>query len=214
MALRRLPLELESTAIPRRVAALLEAAEREVECFMDRRWHRPVPGFYPSDHRMVYHALLAMQCRHGLAARLFCEWGSGFAVAAGLAALLGCRAYGIETDRELVEAARGLATRFDVPVRIFQGSFVPAAARCLPLLADCLAWLDTTTPSAYGKIGLDPSDFGVIYAYPWPGEEQAVFELFDEYAAPGALLLTFHGAEDLRLHEKSVPRRRPRRRRR
>jgi hypothetical protein len=49
---------------------------------------------------------------------------------------------------------------------------------------------------------LDPDDFDVVFAYPWPGEEQVIFDLFAGSTAVGALLLTYHGLEGLRLHRK------------
>ena len=39
-------------------------------------------------------------------------------------------------------------------------------------------------------------------AYPWPGEEQVIFDLFTDYAAVGALLLTYHGQDGVRLARK------------
>jgi hypothetical protein len=49
---------------------------------------------------------------------------------------------------------------------------------------------------------LDPDDFDIIFAYPWPGEEQVIFDLFADNAAVGALLLTYLGQEGLRLQRK------------
>ena len=43
---------------------------------------------------------------------------------------------------------------------------------------------------------------GVLLAWPWPGEEQIVFDLFARYGAVGALLLTYHGLEGVRLQRK------------
>ena len=52
-----------------------------------------------------------------------------------------------------------------------------------------------------------PDDFDVIFAYPWPGEEDVIMQLFDRYAAVGALLLTYHGIEELRIRRKAHSRR-------
>ena len=67
---------------------------------------------------------------------------------------------------------------------------------------DGVAWLTTTGPDGYDELELDPDDFDVIFAYPWPGEEQVIFDLFADYAAVGALLLTYHGIEGVRLQRK------------
>ena len=65
-----------------------------------------------------------------------------------------------------------------------------------------LAWIETGGADGYEELGLDPSDFDVFFSYPWPGEEQMIRELFDHYAATGALLITYHGLEGLRIHRK------------
>ncbi|MEL7089295.1 MAG: hypothetical protein AAGL98_12790, partial [Planctomycetota bacterium] len=55
----------------------------------------------------------------------------------------------------------------------------------------------------YDDLGLDPEDFGLIYAYPWPGEEEVVEQIFAAVAATGALLLTYRSTEDLVLQRKT-----------
>ena len=62
--------------------------------------------------------------------------------------------------------------------------------------------VSTTGPNGYDELELEPDDFDVVFAYPWPGEEQVIFDLFDDCAAVGALLLTYHGINDLRLQRK------------
>jgi len=54
----------------------------------------------------------------------------------------------------------------------------------------------------YEDLGLDVDDFGLIFAYPWPGDEQVLEDLFDQYAATDSVLLTFHGIEDLKVQIK------------
>ena len=61
--------------------------------------------------------------------------------------------------------------------------------------ADDVAWLSTDGPDGYEELELEPDDFDVVFAYPWPGEEQVIFDLFADSAAVGALLLTYHGHE-------------------
>jgi hypothetical protein len=55
---------------------------------------------------------------------------------------------------------------------------------------------------------LAPDDFDIIFAYPWPDEAQVVDDLFDRYAAAGAVLLTYEGGADFRLRRKIAKRRR------
>jgi hypothetical protein len=212
MPLQRLPLLLEAAAAPRNVWSLLAEADERIETFMDVHRGEPVPGFYPSDFRMVYHALLYLDRQDGLANRRVCEWGSGFGVVSCLAAYFGATVYGIEADRRLVDEALALVRDRDVSVQFFHGSFVPSSARDSWQFADDLIWLDLSARSAYPRVGLDPVDFDLVYAYPWPGEERVILDLFDDHAMEGAMLLTYHGSEDLRLHRKLPDKRRKGRR--
>ena len=50
---------------------------------------------------------------------------------------------------------------------------------------------------------LEVTELDVVFAYPWPGEEEAVVDLFEAFAADGTLLVTYHGLEDLRLQRKT-----------
>ena len=71
------------------------------------------------------------------------------------------------------------------------------------------SWFTTEGDYAYEEMGLDPDDFDVVYAYSWPDEEAVVADLFDRYAGPGAVLVSYHGGTDFRLRRK-MPRRRRR----
>jgi hypothetical protein len=50
---------------------------------------------------------------------------------------------------------------------------------------------------------LDLDDFALVYAYPWPGEDDFHEFVFDRYAASGALLMLFCGPNDVRLWRKA-----------
>ncbi len=52
------------------------------------------------------------------------------------------------------------------------------------------------------RIGLDPDDFDVVFAYPWPGEERLIESLFEKYAAEEALLLMYNKFNSVRLRRK------------
>jgi hypothetical protein len=124
-----------------------------------------------------------------------------------LAALLDFDACGIEVEPELVDAAQQLADDFDLPVEFVQGSFLPAGYETGLEGANAeFAWLSTEAAPAYGPLGLDPDSFDVTFAYPWPDEEWVTERLFERHGRPGALLMTYHGGEDLRLRRKKVTR--------
>ena len=51
-------------------------------------------------------------------------------------------------------------------------------------------------------LGLAADDFDVVYAFPWPGEQDVFEALFDRSAAIGALLVTFHGVDGVVVQRK------------
>jgi hypothetical protein len=133
---------------------------------------------------------------------LFCEWGSGFGVVACLAAMLGFESCGIEIEGELVDAARALADDFGLSVEFIRGSFIPEGSDVCPDPDDGFAWLTTHDGGTQEELGLVPADFDTVFAYPWPDEERVVGELFERHAAVGAVLLTYHGNDVLRVRRK------------
>ena len=142
---------------------------------------RLTPAFVPSDFTAAYLALRALEESDLAPGRSFCEWGSGFGVAACLAAMLDFDACGIEAEEELVECAGAWRTtmvfRSNSPAAV---SFRPAR---LPTAS--MRWLVTDGRCGHRELGLDPEDFDVIYAYPWPDEERLTAELFARVAQAG-----------------------------
>jgi hypothetical protein len=106
-------------------------------------------------------------------------------------------------EAELVEAARRLADDFGLPVEFFRGSFIPRGASALARAGTGFSWL-TTDEGNPDELGLETDDFDVIFDYPWPDEEGLTATLFERYAAPGAVLVTYHGGEDFRVRKKKV----------
>jgi hypothetical protein len=45
-----------------------------------------------------------------------------------------------------------------------------------------------------------------VRTYPWPDEERVTSDLFERYAAVGAVLVTYHGGADFQLRRKTEPR--------
>jgi len=111
-----------------------------------------------------------------------------------LAATLGLDCCGIEIDELLVGTARDLAEEFGLPAEFIQGSFVPPGSeseleRIYAELDGGTFWMVTDSDDAYDRLGKDPADFDLIYAFPWPGEFELVESVFEESAANGSLLL-------------------------
>lgn len=202
--LRSLPLPEtlgQSTRSPRVERFLVEAARR-IDEFLYRRGNAKFHSFVSSNFPAVDDCLSWIVDRRLPTGQAFCEWGSGYGIATMLAADHGFDACGIEVEQDLVESAQRLALDFEIPAQFVQGSFIPEQADSMVSHLRELSYVDTQSASGYAELGLDLDDFDVIYAYPWPGEERFYERLFDKFAARGALLMTYHGVEGLRLKRK------------
>ena len=209
MPLVDIEISINGSVLPDDVVAFLREADLRVSEFVRNSPIR-VTGFVPSDFVTVYHALRAITEANLAPGTSLCEWGSGFGVVASLAAMLGFKVCGIEIERGLVDASRRLADDFGLPVEFVHGSLVPPGAEAYveetyaeEAQADNIVeWLVTDTDDAYEELGLDPDDFDVVFAYPWPGEECLIEILFEKYAAEEALLLMYNQYNSVRLLRK------------
>ena len=199
MALIDVRLPVDQPAVPGDVRAFLREAGRR----MDRlQFDEHVPAFVASDFQSAYATLRALAEANLAPGDLFCEWGSGLGVVACLAAMLGFDARGIEIEPSLVEAAVQLAADFDLPVEFIQGSFIPPGGGRSLGGSDPFAWLTTAEGRAHEELTIEPEEFAVVFVYPWPDEERAIADLFDHCAGTGALLVSYHGGEGLRVRRK------------
>lgn len=198
-----LPIELEAIveAPPPPVAALLADARTCIDAWFARPAHRTGIGFVPSDYEAVWRALAAVR-RQCPDLRQFCEWGSGFGVVAGLAAQLGFAAHGIEIDAALVATSRTWLAARGLRAAIAHGSFVPADDRGSERMADLETRTVLGAPDGYDELGCDLDDFEVVFAYPWPTEEELYCDLFRRRAEPGAVLVTYSRTEGVRAYRK------------
>jgi predicted O-methyltransferase YrrM len=197
MPLADVRLNIDDAAIPGDVERFLAEAERRIE--VHQRESR-VPGFVASDAERTYRVLesVAAKFERGGA---FCEWGSGLGVITCMAAMLDFDAVGIEIEEELVEGARQLARDFEVPAEFLHGSFLPHGCNVQTETGTGFAWLKTEE-AGLDELPFDPDDFDVIFAYPWPDEEDVAAVVFERYAKAGALLVTYHGGDVFRLRRK------------
>ena len=201
---RLTPLEFDPPllALPRRVEDLLADADERIERLQHTRRDRPIAAFVPCDFALAHHALHHIGEFSLAPGHRFVEWGSGAGVVACLAGMLGWDSVGIEIEEDLVDLAEGLAEDHGAEVEFVRGSFVPEGCHAELAEQRDINWLRTDGVDAYDWLGLDPDDFDLVFAYPWPGEEQLLFDIFAECGAVGALLLTYHGQEGLKLHRK------------
>ena len=201
MRLVEIELELPDVALPANEARLVAHARRHMAA-LEKEARGSLAAFVPSDYDLVYRALVLIQSGRLAAGRRFIEWGSGLGVVACLAEGLGFDAVGIEIESKLVDLAEKLAADHGARAQFACGSFVPRGVEVRFDWPADIAWLTTDGPDGYDELELEPDDFDVVFAYPWPGEEQVIFDLFADCAATGALLLSYHGQEGVRLQRK------------
>ena len=122
------------------------------------------------------------------------EWGSGLGSVTCMADALGFQACGIEIEPALVEVSRQIAAKHQSGATFVQGSYIPDSARSRQTRRDELILPD----------GRDVADAELIYCFPWPAEEPVVEWLFDRFARPQTLLLTYHGGGKFRLRRRAT----------
>ncbi len=193
---------LSDEDLPVEVDRFIETAEERILLFQEDLKGASIPAFVPSDFRKVYRALEHVRDLSLAPGTLFCEWGSGFGVVAGLAAWLGFDAHAIEINHDLMDNAETLAADFDLRIEFARGTFVPEGGDEYLDQTNEFEWLSPGGACGYESLGLEADDFDVIFAFPWPGEEIVVENLFTRFGAEGALLVTYHGIEEVRIRRK------------
>jgi len=201
MALIHVPVQIDPSIVPDDVGQLVCDVETRITSYVSDRTKKPPFGFVPSDFRRVYAALHRIMNDHLSPGNAFLEWGSGFGLVAILATRLDFETYGIEIDPDLVAVSEALAEELEAPVSFARGSFIPEDGEALTDAVPDTNWLSSGR-SAYPELGLEVDDFDVIFAYPWPGEEEVIADLFEHFAAPQALLVTYHGLDDVMVRRK------------
>ncbi len=203
MALREIPLHLsEEASLPSLVTEWIDNSRQRIELYWDHFSKEPLPQYVECDFDLVALALAEVVERDLADGRLFVEWGCGFAVVTGIAALLGLDAVGIEAEEMLCVEGRKLMAKHAVQAEVWQGNFLPNGARRLAEDTDPLVSLTHSLPPAYelNQMGLD--DFAIVFAYPWPGEEHFLRLVFDRYARSESLLLMYRGPYHIELYRK------------
>ena len=199
MALEEIPLTLKSGEVSPEIATMLAEAEQRLDHFFEVGLGRRYPRYLPSEAEKVYRAIIALKESGVLRGNTFCEWGSGFGIATCMASLIGFKAYGIELEEGLVELSTQLAQDLGIPVEILCTSYLPEGyEECqgqggkdlLPPQATTSGGVPIDTTPTYD--GLDPDDVDLFFAYPWPGQEEFMMDLFSEVATEDAVFLIYH----------------------
>lgn len=202
MSLKQLELVVDDSELPAAVIQWLEAGRARIERYWDQFTKKPLPQYIECDFDYVACALSTCVKQDLIDGHLFCEWGCGFGIVTGVAALLGLDAVGIEAEEFLCSQARVLLEQNAVRAEIWQGNFLPHGAHELAEEADPLVSLTHKIPAAYHEHDMPLSDFAITFVYPWPGEEHFLRAVFDRFARPGALLLQFRGPYHVELFRK------------
>jgi len=106
----------------------------------------------------------------------------------------------------LVELSIRLARHYHLKADFCRGNFVPHGGQKIAEEVSEFEWLAVGGPDPYDQMGMEIDDFDMVFAYPWPGEEQVIERLFDRFASDGALLMTYNGAEGVRLFRRRTAR--------
>jgi len=105
-----------------------------------------------------------------------------------------------------VALSERLAADYRLKVSFYRGNLVPYGGQRIAEQVGDFEWLAVGGSDPYEQMGLDINDFDIIFAYPWPGEQWVIERLFDRFAANGALLMTYNGAEGVRLFRRRTAR--------
>lgn len=197
----KLPPTIDEIAISTEIKSLIIDAQQRIEAFQDRWEKTKIEQFVAADYQLVYQTLRWLKESQPLIGNHFLEWGCGFAVVGALASTMGFDAIGIEAESVLLDQGRETIGNWNAPVELVLGNF-------LPKHAESLAY-DPTLPSlghqgdnAYEILQMELEDFAIVYAYPWPGEDDFHEAVFEQYAAPGAVLVLFCGPNEIRVWRK------------
>lgn len=187
-------------SVPERIRLLMEDAEESIAEFRTARNLEPTT-FVAADYVQLYHQL-KKAAEPGYA---FVEWGSGIGTITIMADLLGFDAVGIEIESDLVEMSQELAERHGSKASFIEGTFVPDAYDWSSPHAAAIVSTHMVGEDGYEQVDTTLADYDVVYGYPWPGEDTFFFDIFDQCARPGALLITYHGLDGINTTRKPVP---------
>jgi hypothetical protein len=122
-----------------------------------------------------------------------------------MADLLGFEACGIELDPALVTVSRDLAKRSGSNAHFVSGSFIPMGWEFRPADGDGRLGTIGQGRSGYLELGKALSDFDVVYAYPWGGEETMMLDLMRSHGASDARLVLHSTDYGVRVYRDGRP---------
>lgn len=194
MPLQTLSLSLSVKPPPMEIVEWIDEANRRREDFYEEGLGLRIPKYVPSNPEMVYAAIYNLKENTQLRGDTFCEWGSGFGIATGIASLVGMEAYGLEIEPELINRSRKLAADMNVPMTILDSDYLPEGFDESEEMGGKELILPEATMA--GSIhpdydGLDPGEVDLFFVYPYPDQEEMMMDLFDAVSTHGAVLLLY-----------------------
>jgi hypothetical protein len=208
MALKEITVPDCLPAVPKEVAGFLDEADRRIDAFFASGENRTIPKYLPSNAAITYQVLAWLTAADLPLGRVFCELGSGFGVAAGLAAMLGYESYGIEWEDKLVRMSRALLRDTGVDPSILHTSYLPEGYEVFTsagepglIIPDHHSdhGLGEYFPPTFEGMPHTTDEVAVYFVYPWPSERHLMQRLFENLACEGAILLLHSGDEELRV---------------
>jgi hypothetical protein len=208
MAYIQLPYEVEDIELPPRVSAFIKEADARCDQFYDEKLNTRFPRYVPSEPAQVYSALKYVTDQRLPLDTRFIEWGSGFGIGTGFAALLGYEATGIEIEEVLVHKAESLLSDQAIEADFLAISYIPDGFICY----DALSGHDIVRDDSFGNaphhqpryegMDIDVEEIDLFFVYPWPGEQEMMLKLFDAVAGEGAILVAYFGDRDICIYQK------------
>ncbi|MFN3192205.1 MAG: hypothetical protein ACE361_16960 [Aureliella sp.] len=201
----------DSILLPPAIDEWISMAGESIQAFWDSRKEKMLKGWVECDYRLVAQALLQLSPSHAsshacVVSGPFLEWGSGFAVVAGIAAKMGMEATGIESEAFLHRAALRLHQRESLDTELIHGNFLPNAAKELAEASDPVVSLAVSANEAYSQLGRSLSEYRTVFVYAWPGEEHFLKAVFERYAGANTILLLYRGPYHLEIYRKTLAR--------
>ncbi len=135
--------------------------------------------FESSDYSSIYSYLYGIRQEFFTSRPVFYEWGSGSGVISMMAGLLGYSSTGIEIESRLCDTARQLAEDYRIPATF--------------ICDDCLRTDPLTQEAVY-------LDCHVLFAYPWPNEENAYRAFIAKHCRPRFIYIEHLGIENTQLY--------------
>ncbi|MEM8945789.1 MAG: class I SAM-dependent methyltransferase [Planctomycetota bacterium] len=157
--------------------------------------HQGFASYVSADYAEIYRALARLEGQ----VDTILEWGSGLGVVAIMASRLGFQAYGIEVEPALVEHATELSDSYNANAQFAAGSFIPDDYDWEPDAPGLPSRTDTDSRAAYSELDMEPRDFDLFYAYPWPDEHPFFLDILQKYGRKGALFLCYDAREGISL---------------